>query len=64
MWLWRAWIRFRFHVNYKVVQIWPGLMSPDLHTISPGHIWTTLYMFLHFETKNLSATICETVILY
>jgi len=28
---------------YKVVQIWPGLISPDLHTNSPGHIWTTLY---------------------
>jgi len=25
-----------------MVQIWPGLMSPDLHTNSPGHIWTTL----------------------
>jgi len=31
------------HRMYKVVQIWPGLMSPDLHTISPRHIWTTLY---------------------
>jgi len=31
-------------VIYKVVQIWPGLMSPDLHTNSPGHIWTTLYI--------------------
>ena len=32
---------------YKVVQIWPGLMSPDLHTNSPGHIWTTLYICIY-----------------
>ena len=34
---------------YKVVQIWQGLMSPDIHTNSPGHIWTTLY-YSHFLT--------------
>ena len=28
---------------YKVVQIWPGQTVTSLHTISPGHIWTTLY---------------------
>ena len=28
---------------YKVVHIWPGLITACLHTISPGHIWTTLY---------------------
>jgi len=33
------------HIS-KVVQIWPGLMSPDLHTNSPGHIWTTLYIWI------------------
>jgi hypothetical protein len=27
---------------YKVVQIWPGTTVTSLHTISPGHIWTTL----------------------
>jgi hypothetical protein len=27
---------------YKVVQIWPGQTVTRLHTISPGHIWTTL----------------------
>jgi hypothetical protein len=27
---------------YKVVQIWPGLITSSLHTNSPGHIWTTL----------------------
>ena len=27
---------------YKVVQIWPGQTVTCLHTISPGHIWTTL----------------------
>jgi hypothetical protein len=30
-------------VTYKVVQIWPGQTVTSLHTISPGHIWTTLY---------------------
>jgi hypothetical protein len=29
---------------YKVVQIWPGQTVTYLHTISPGHIWTTLYI--------------------
>jgi hypothetical protein len=28
---------------YKVVQIWPGQTVTSLQTISPGHIWTTLY---------------------
>jgi hypothetical protein len=27
---------------YKVVQIWPGQTVTCLHTISPGHIRTTL----------------------
>jgi hypothetical protein len=30
--------------KYKVVQIWPGQTVSCLHTISPGHIWTTVYM--------------------
>ena len=30
--------------KYKVVQIWPGQTVTCLHTISPGHIWTTLYI--------------------
>jgi hypothetical protein len=30
--------------NYKVVQIWPGQTVTCLHTYSPGHIWTTLYI--------------------
>jgi hypothetical protein len=29
--------------KYKVVQIWPRQTVTCLHTISPGHIWTTLY---------------------
>jgi hypothetical protein len=29
---------------YKVVQIWPGQTVTCLHTNSPGHIWTTLYI--------------------
>ena len=32
--------------KYKVVQIWPGQTVTCLHTISPGHIWTTLYLLL------------------
>jgi hypothetical protein len=32
--------------KYKVVQIWPGQTMTCLHTISPGHIWTTLYYIL------------------
>jgi hypothetical protein len=31
---------------YKVVQIWPGQTVTSLHTISPGHIWTTLYNYV------------------
>jgi hypothetical protein len=31
------------HISmYNVVQIWPGQTVTCLHTISPGHIWTTL----------------------
>jgi hypothetical protein len=29
---------------YKVVQMWPGQTVTCLHTISPGHIWTTFYI--------------------
>ena len=29
---------------YKVVQIWPGHMRLVYTQISPGHIWTTLYL--------------------
>ena len=31
-------------VVHKVVQIWPGQTVTCLHTNSPGHIWTTLYI--------------------
>jgi hypothetical protein len=34
---------------YKVVQIWPGQTVTCLHTISPGHIWTTLYICVHVK---------------
>jgi hypothetical protein len=30
--------------KYKVVQIWPGLVRLVYTQISPGHIWTTLYI--------------------
>jgi hypothetical protein len=36
-------VRYEFNI-YKVVQIWPGQTVTCLHTISPGHIWTTLYI--------------------
>jgi hypothetical protein len=32
-----------------VVQIWPGQTVTSLHTISPGHIWTTLYYSLFYK---------------
>jgi hypothetical protein len=34
----------QWRVKYKVVQIWPGQTVTCLHTNSPGHIWTTLYL--------------------
>ena len=33
----------RTSLKYKVVQIWPEQTVTCLHTINPGHIWTTLY---------------------
>jgi hypothetical protein len=35
----------------KVVQIWPGQTVTCLHTISPGHIWTTLYFQCDFVLR-------------
>ena len=44
--------------SYKVVQIWPGQTVASLQTISPGHIWTTLYNFnlllIYNPLKNTS----------
>jgi hypothetical protein len=42
---------------YKVVYIWPGQTVTCLHTISPGHIWTTLYIsnVLNFKNTNVNA---------
>jgi hypothetical protein len=47
--------------KYKVVQIWPGQTVTSLHTISPGHIWTTLYYSdrgesLKTDERNQSVT--------
>ena len=36
---------------YKVVQIWPGLIYIVYTQISPGHIWTTLYIVQFFYTS-------------
>ena len=35
-----------------MVQIWPGQTVTCLHTISPGHIWTTLYLLCHQRCRN------------
>ena len=37
-------VRERLAVIYKVVQIWLGHMRLVYTQISPGHIWTTLYI--------------------
>jgi hypothetical protein len=39
------------YLNYKVVQIWPGLIVCKEVTVCPGHIWTTLYIG---DTRSLS----------
>jgi hypothetical protein len=38
--------------KYKVVQIWPGQTVTCLHKISPGRIWTTLYINTKFKSKD------------
>ena len=37
------------HTIYKVVQILPGQTVACLHTISPGHIWTTLNILIEWK---------------
>ena len=39
---------------YKVVQIWPGLFTLVYIQISPGHIWTTLYVGVGWNSVCLS----------
>jgi hypothetical protein len=34
---------------YKVVQIWPGRFVCKQVTVCPGHIWTTLYYYMHWD---------------
>jgi len=53
-------IMFKTHIPeiicvciYKVVQIWPGLFVCKSGDISPGHIWTTLYMYIQMRQKEL-----------
>jgi hypothetical protein len=36
-----------------VVQIWPWQTVTCLHTNSPGHIWTTLYLFDTHTTSKI-----------
>jgi len=49
---WRQIIKLIYHcppaVIYKVVQIWPGLIVCKQAGISPGHIWTTLYLPMNY----------------
>ena len=46
--------------RYKVVQIWPGQTVTCLHTISPGHIWTTLYFrYILFIISNLQSSVSD-----
>jgi hypothetical protein len=53
-------------MNYMVVQIWPGQTVTSLHTISPGHIWTTLYyasgmfVLLCFKYENMKTWLKNT----
>ena len=39
-----SWVSDCRNCMVKVVQIWPGLTAACLHTISPDHILTTLYI--------------------
>jgi hypothetical protein len=41
-------------IMYKVVQIWPGQTVTCLHTISPGNIWTTSYIFHATDKGKIS----------
>jgi hypothetical protein len=48
---------------YKVVQIWPGQTVTSLHTIRPGHIWTTLYILTKFTCIRWPCPRCENVLM-
>jgi hypothetical protein len=41
-------------VKYKVVQIWPGLFVCKQVTVCPGHIWTTLYVYINLMEQSCS----------
>ena len=51
------------HAKYKVVQIWPGQTVTCLHTNSPGHIWTTLYLCC-FQEVHIFQDLCHLTPLY
>ena len=59
--------QYYFSDKYKVVQIWPEQTVTCLHTISPGHIWTTLYFITKDSKKkgnvqggsNMTGTNCD-----
>jgi hypothetical protein len=49
--------------NYKVVQIWPGLIVCKQVTVCPDHIWTTLYINLQTH-KTYFQEICTRISTY
>jgi hypothetical protein len=53
-------ILYQTGYKYKVVQMWPWQTVTCLHTNSPGHIWTTLYLNVSFY--RLSWTCFEFII--
>jgi hypothetical protein len=44
LWTFPLFFSISYCTWYKVIQIWPGQTVTCLHTNSPGHIWTTLYL--------------------
>jgi hypothetical protein len=45
-------------ITYKMVQIWPGQTVTCLHTNSPGHIWTALYV-VYWPQLHVSVVFCD-----
>jgi hypothetical protein len=53
--------QFAWRPIYKVVQIWPGLVRLVYTQISPGHIWTTLYIFHYISLTSYNETCCRSL---
>ena len=56
--------RIETRTKYKVVQIWPGEVRLVYTQISPGYIWTTLYIVTHLYFKRTDIESCETDFLF